>query len=554
MLDTSTTLDHIAERATQLYSLPAVAIQVLELTSQPEVDSRRLKECIENDPALTTRVLRVVNSSIFGLSREVGDLTQALALLGTKPLKLLVLGFSLPPNLLTGIAAETLSRYWKHTLTKAVAAREISDRLWHVSGEEAFIVGLLQDIGLLALAQQIGEQYVSFLESVHAEGADRLQMERDAMGFDHTQLSACLLSGWNLPDALTQAVRVAASLDLIDELPIPERTLPRVVYVAELLACTISDGRAAALAELLQLGRQWRELEGADWDWFVTDIEQRVAQVADVFNLQLPSALDYRDMLSRAHAQLATVALDAAGDLLRKRASVPISFPENSRLPAELESLTDAVSHLDRTLTPSPQSASDQNRPAAHASDEPTPAGAAWQRATPQMLSASPSGSPVEDDAALLARLRVAVSACRQIRSPLSLLLIDVDRYDDLAFKAGDATAAAVLLRVEALCRGLEHPGLMCQRVRESRFGVVLPKCDRAQAVEIGNQLRLRLRSSAVSARERSAGPLTISIGISAVNVPPRNFAAEDLVESADRCLRGVASSGGDGLKSIELC
>jgi GGDEF domain-containing protein len=94
----------------------------------------------------------------------------------------------------------------------------------------------------------------------------------------------------------------------------------------------------------------------------------------------------------------------------------------------------------------------------------------------------------------------------------------------------------------------------MCQRVRGSRIGVVLPKCDRRAAVEIGNQLRLRLRDAGVSSRELAAGPLTISIGVSAVNVPPRNFAAEDLVESADRCLRGVAASGGDGLKSIELC
>jgi diguanylate cyclase (GGDEF)-like protein len=553
MLATSTTLDQIAQRATQLYSLPAVAIQVLELTSQREVDSRRVKECIENDPALTTRVLRVVNSSIFGLSREVGDLTQALALLGTKPLKLLVLGFSLPPDLLTGIAAETLSRYWKHTLTKAVAAREISDRLWHVSGEEAFIVGLLQDIGLLALAQQIGEQYVSFLDSVHAEGADLLQMERDAMGFDHTQLSASLLSGWNLPDALTETVRVAASLELIDELPISERTLPRVVYVAELLACTISDGRAVALAELLELGKKWRELERVDWDWFVTDVEQRVAQVADVFNLQLPEALDYRDMLGRAHAQLASVALDAAGDLLRKRASTPIAYPDNSRLAGDLESLTDAVSNLDRIPTPAAKVAATRG-PLVQSRDEPSLSATRWQRGAVQLPPSNSAGAAVEDDAALLARLRVAISACRQIRSPLSLLLIDIDRYDDLTFKAGESAAAAVVLRVEAQCRNLDHPGLMCQRVRPSRFGVILPKCDRAQAVEVANQLRLRLRNSSGTAAERTAGSLTISIGISAVNVPPRNFPAEDLVESADRCLRGVASSGGDGLKSIELC
>ncbi|MBN1912070.1 MAG: HDOD domain-containing protein, partial [Pirellulales bacterium] len=130
MTDPAATIDLLASRAGQLYSLPAVAMEVLELTSNPKVDTRALKQCIENDPALTSRLLRVVNSSLFGLSREVSDLNQALALLGIKPLKLLVLGFSLPAKLFEGVSGEILGHYWRHTLTKAVAAREISEAIW----------------------------------------------------------------------------------------------------------------------------------------------------------------------------------------------------------------------------------------------------------------------------------------------------------------------------------------------------------------------------------------------------------------------------------------
>ncbi len=78
---TATTLDQLAARLGHLYSLPGVAMQVLQLTRDPYVDTRALKECIENDPAISSRILRVVNSSLFGLSREVSDLNQALALL-----------------------------------------------------------------------------------------------------------------------------------------------------------------------------------------------------------------------------------------------------------------------------------------------------------------------------------------------------------------------------------------------------------------------------------------------------------------------------------------
>ena len=163
---TENLLEPLVKRARRLYTLPAVAMQVVELTSQPTIDAQALKNCVENDPALTTKILRVVNSSLFGLSRQVTDLNQALALLGTRPLKLLVLGFSLPKELLLGLPAEVLGRYWRKTVIKAVAARELAESLWRYPSDEAFITGLLQDLGMLALIQDLGDPYLRFLERV----------------------------------------------------------------------------------------------------------------------------------------------------------------------------------------------------------------------------------------------------------------------------------------------------------------------------------------------------------------------------------------------------
>src|SRR5688500_2662687 len=92
-------LDRIVLRTRRLYSLPAVAARVLELTSQEQIDPREIKQCIELDPALTAKILRVANSSLFGLRTEVTNLNQAIGLLGIRSLKMLVLGFSLPSEL-----------------------------------------------------------------------------------------------------------------------------------------------------------------------------------------------------------------------------------------------------------------------------------------------------------------------------------------------------------------------------------------------------------------------------------------------------------------------
>ncbi len=102
-----------------LYTLPTVAIEVVQLLNEPHVDPREIKACIERDPALTAKVLKVVNSSLFGLSGEVANVTQAIALLGLNPLKLLVLGFSLPDELFASLAADQLQLYWSETLNRA---------------------------------------------------------------------------------------------------------------------------------------------------------------------------------------------------------------------------------------------------------------------------------------------------------------------------------------------------------------------------------------------------------------------------------------------------
>src|SRR3954470_9600778 len=121
MFDDHPALDRFVDQAGRLYSPPTVAVEILRLTSQPKVDVAALKQCLLRDPALVGKILRVVNSSLFGLSREVVELGQALALLGTKSVRLLVLGFSLPDELFVDMAGNILNRYWHHTTAKAAA-------------------------------------------------------------------------------------------------------------------------------------------------------------------------------------------------------------------------------------------------------------------------------------------------------------------------------------------------------------------------------------------------------------------------------------------------
>lgn len=578
MVDASKTLDRLSAQAGRLYSLPAVAMKVLELTNNPRVDARALKECIENDPALTAKILRVVNSSVFGLSRSVSDLNQALALLGTKPLKLLVLGFSLPPSLSAGVSGDVLGRYWRHALTKAVAARALSETLYRAAGDDAFIAGLLQDIGILLLVQQLGEPYLKLMEKVDAAGGDLRHFERESMGFDHTELSARLLAQWGLPDNLVEAVgsRAEPSADVPGSDPgaraaigDPSRRLVDILGWAECIARLLADQRREALGRLLELGESHKDWSPRQLESLVATLQEKVEQLADVLSLQLPAGMEYRDLLAEAQQQLADVAADAASDLLRARA----------RQSGDEESLKNEVDQLSRTVeemlsrseppaqarpagsAPSPNVASQAaDAPARQRAAEPraaTPSlfgqpGAmhgAERPSSPPARAAKSGAAPMVDPSALLHRLQIAVEACRQSRRGLSLLLAEVDHPDRSPSGGGEGSSATAVDRLRAAVQSLGYRLVLCQPFGDAGVAVILPGCDRMQAVELGWQLVDAMKRSARTVEGSQVG---VSVGVAAVAIPPRNFPPSDLLDGAQRCLYASRASGGGVVKSIE--
>ena len=106
---------------------------------------------------------------------------------------------------------------------------------------------------------------------------------------------------------------------------------------------------------------------------------------------------------------------------------------------------------------------------------------------------------------------------------------------------------------VEVVCSALDHPGLVFYATSEAQFAIVLSDCDRRLAVEHAGHLVQRFRSLDEGRVGAAPSPVKISVGVATVAVPPKNFPAEDLLESAERCLYGAQAGGGNSVKSIEI-
>lgn len=527
-------------RTRQLYSLPAVAMRVLDLASNPQIDTRALKECIENDPALTAKILRVVNSSLFGLSRQVSDLNQALALLGIKPLKLLTLGFSLPADLFQGVAAETLEWYWRRSLTRAVAAREISQAVWRQPGDEAFLAGLLCDLGMLLLIQELGPAYHEFLVRARAVGGDLRAMETQALGFDHLAVTAALLRQWHLPDTLCGAVQYAADCGEAAFAPAAKR-LAEIVELAELVAGVLVDARAQPLKELLSRALEEHGISSEQLARLATDLELKVQQLAEGLSVGLACGVSYTEALARAQANLAEAATAAAEDLLRR---------DLEQLHCEIQELSAAAR---QAMARPPHGSTGCGGPLAEPAAR-LPAhserSAAAQETVAQATQRTEEAQP---DRAVLGRLAMAVAACRQTRSPLSLLMVELVGSEELTLTCGREGFGRVMHLLERACAGLDHPQSVLLPLGETGLAVILPDCDRRQAVELGHQVLEAMRRAVAKWAAPGGMIPAVAAGVASVAMPPKNFPAPDLWNAAQRCLNGSRACGGGVVKSIEI-
>jgi putative nucleotidyltransferase with HDIG domain len=186
--------------------MPQAARKVLEMTRrQSEVAVAELVRVISGDQGLTTKVLRTCNSPYFGLRSRVSTLTQAVVLTGVRTVRSLVLLNSLPVHR-KGPPSFEQTAMWAHSVAAALAARYLASELGDEDPEEAFLAGLLHDVGKLILSMSLGEKYEPpFLAMYNREGGS-VEIERAAFGFDHAEVGLQVIRRWNFPDRMVSAV------------------------------------------------------------------------------------------------------------------------------------------------------------------------------------------------------------------------------------------------------------------------------------------------------------------------------------------------------------
>ncbi|MGD8452564.1 MAG: HDOD domain-containing protein [Phycisphaerae bacterium] len=203
----ATTVTSFLDHLEALPPMPVAAQRILAISGAPNTSAQDVGRTLSQDPAIAARILRIANSPFYGVSREIAQVSRAVVILGSRAVRSFVVAICARQALMDkGPTTPEHTAAWNHALAVATASELIARHVGYKPLEEAFVAGLLHDVGQLAM---IGFKPALMRDVLRGRPSEacRLQRERDNFGLDHTEAGFRILAAWKLPEALCEAAR-----------------------------------------------------------------------------------------------------------------------------------------------------------------------------------------------------------------------------------------------------------------------------------------------------------------------------------------------------------
>lgn len=271
------------KKVTTIATLPEVTAKIIQTVEDPKSSAGQLHKLVAHDPALVARILKVVNSPFYGLPGQIGSVERAIVLLGLNAVKNIAVAASLGQlfrgvKLCDGFTAKDL---WTHCVAVGVTARELARAVKMNVADEAFLAGMIHDIGILINLQIAPENLRLVCERAKA-GTPFIEAEREILGVDHQVLGAAMAEHWKFPKSCQQVAGFHHNPNALGD---DSRALVTLVYIADTICCQSGKGfnLTAANQPLDELELKAVGLDRGMVDRVVAAMGDNVASASSVF-------------------------------------------------------------------------------------------------------------------------------------------------------------------------------------------------------------------------------------------------------------------------------
>jgi diguanylate cyclase (GGDEF)-like protein len=469
-----------------------VGIQVLSLTRDPDASLDQIAKVLETDPALSARVLKTVNSSLYGLKTPCTTIRRALNFLGLSAVKSIVLGFSLIDSTrgLDGGDGFDINEHWRRSIFASAAARTIAQKVGKCDPEEAFAAALFQDLGVLAMFTALGHEYTHTVGPAHADHGSHAELERAALGFSHCECGAALAAKWRMPDRYVQTIQHHHAPDGADA---DSRDLVRTVGLGTMTASALTSAEGVRqLPALLASAQQWFGLSTAETAQLLTRIGQAASELGRLFGKPVGQVPEPAALMRQASEELV-----------------------NQQIATMRE--TEALKEKNEALV---------------------------RQTVTDALTGIGNRKRFQDE---ITRL---FDESRTIGRPLALVMCDGDKFKSVNDTHGHHVGDVVLKEIATrLSRAAGTAAIVC-RYGGEEFALLVPGAHVAEAAALAECARGAIQNPPFDLSQTPGAPATLPITISlgvACNDPVGGCAfatLEGLIEAADKALYNAKHTG----------
>lgn len=298
----------ISNRKVDLPTIPLVILKLLHITSDEYASLNDLERLVETEPAILTKMLRIVNSAAFSLSHKVSSVREAIHHVGFRAIRTLALEVTLFEQLVVPSRRHHFDRihFWQHCLSVACMSKAIAEEVNFPDSDEAYVAGLLHDIGKIILDVYGRISYSEFLKHLPPSNGLLVDEESQVIGIGHDALGAFFCAEWGLPENLVFAIRLHherfAHLGMRPE----QALLVAIVSLANFVTWTQGIGSVKILRHpiLPPEVATLIDMEHISLRSLLERMDREVRGIADFYNFSFPSAEIFRENLLRATIDL----------------------------------------------------------------------------------------------------------------------------------------------------------------------------------------------------------------------------------------------------------
>jgi diguanylate cyclase (GGDEF)-like protein len=480
-------------RAENLPTMPGVAVEVLRLCRDDDATLDDLAAVLSHDAALSARLLKFSNSSLYNLGQEVSTLQRATLVLGLKTVQLMSLSFSLASSLPRENADNRFDYrgFWRRSMIRSVAARTLASMSGSFLVDEAFLCGLLKEIGQIVLAQCMTEDY----EAVLIEGGDcwpTIELERKLLGFDHADVGAALLRSWEIPEqicAVLESLYAAESHDVADA-----RTMTQILSIANEVTELLTEEKGGlALARIEDLMLEHFDIDEDATQIYLFALEDGIRETSEMLNVKMVADKTHEEIIEAARKQFVDTSFQSARELE--------SVKSVSVIEHRLQILSNPELNDPLTGIPNQQ---------------------AFDRFLAHEVAARLDGS---------------------LKRPLGILVAEIDRFPSIAATFGEQVSREVLRLVGATLASIIRKSDLVTRLQDGTFAIILGECTAFGIKTLAERLRAGIEERSFQSDDGDVS-VTVSVGGACLGSVSARSDGQALLEVARRYTEKARSNG----------